>query len=163
MKDWRINYKDIGAYLLVFFIGLLLLHLMAAAQFEYNEANQRLSTDEMLKPYLIKYLGGILMGVLVKWRTVLKIAQGEININLKLLPGIILGLISLFPVWFLPRLFPIYTPPLDFSSLSRLLSLGLEGLPTLFFSPFMIGGGIPLVLSVAAGVLMIEGLHEGRG
>ncbi len=163
MKRYYDICKKIGAYVAVFLLGVLLLQLMASANIKLMEASQRLEVDEMVAPYLIRSTAAILMGMLVKWRRVLEIIKKGFRFNLKLVPGIVLGLISLIPPYQLFYYFRIgrFLPAVDFSNISSLFSLGLEGLlTTLFIAPLFSGGGIVLVLSVVAGVLIVEGLNN---
>ncbi len=162
MKRNYVVFKNAGAYIAIFIFGVLLLQLIASANIKLMEASQRLQPDDMVAPYLIRSASAILMGMLVKWRRVLEIVEKGFKFNPKLVPGIVLGLISSIPTYHLFYFFRLGRfQPIDFSNISNLFSFGFEGFfSTLFIAPFVAGGGTTLVLSVVAGVLIVEGLSD---
>ena len=155
MKRWRVNYKEIIAYVVVFFLGVFLLQVMVTAQIEYASVAERMRWERMVELHIARALTGIFIGVLIKWRDVIKILQGNININLALIPGIAMGVASFFTISLI--FFFGITHPVE---LSELFSYEIgEFFTSLFIAPFMWGGGIYLILSVASGVLIVEGLY----
>jgi len=158
VKKWSINYREVGAYLLVFITGLFLLQLITSANLEMTRLGQRLQGEEIVIPFLIRALGGLMFGALIKWRSLYRIIKGNLQLNLKLIPGVLLALISFIPQHYFFYIYRINVPLLLNPSVQ--LSHGLNSiLRSLFIAPLQ-HGSISLVLSVAAGVLIVEGLYK---
>gem|GEM_PF-4089373 len=161
MESRSFNYKEIIKYVIVFVVGFILLQLITMTNMELSKAIERIDTEKMVVPYLFRSLCGIFFGFLIKWRAFLKLFRGNAGVNAKLFPGILLALISLTPHFYLARLFRL-SGPFTFSTIQDIFSYEFSSvINMLFVSPVVFGGGaVIMVLSVSAGLLIVEGLYK---
>ncbi|RQD75103.1 MAG: hypothetical protein D5R97_06790 [Candidatus Syntrophonatronum acetioxidans] len=158
MYNWSVDLKKVGTYILIFLMGLFLVQVISSFHLELARLSQRIQVEKMMVPYLIRSLGCILFGMLVKWRWLLEILKGNLRINSRLIPGVLLAIISLIPQFYYLYISRITVPLL--LNIPDTISQGWGPvLRSLFIAP-LIQGSIPLVLGVAAGVLIVEGLKQ---
>ncbi len=160
-------YSTYGIYCLIFIIGLLLIHLITSTHISLvYSGGPKVQAQEMLSTFIIRAVGCMLFGILIKWKNTLSIFKGNLKPNLKLIPGIILAAMALVPPYYSMLVFPITSTPSP--DLSHLLHLLLELDLNHFFRALIIGpyqhGEIIFIpiISIAAGVLIIEGLLKDK-
>ncbi|MGF7184252.1 hypothetical protein GGQ84_000335 [Desulfitispora alkaliphila] len=150
------KFKELISYIIIGLIGILLLNLYSANSLELREAIDRLMHEKIFKLHLLGVLYIFMLGILVKWRTVLKLVTRKIKLKLNslLIPGIILLLISSIP--------PIYIlsipSQIGFASTFLPFPRGNVGIDMLL-GP-LIHGSIQPMLSALSGVIIIQGLHK---
>ena len=148
------DYKRLFVYIAVILIGIVLVQLILIAEVKLNFAEP----EDMYPPYFYRSLLGILLGILVKWRGLINMLKKNVEPNIKLPFGIVLGVISIIP----PYIFTYFgigsVVTLDILTSGNISAI----LRSLFLGPFMTGYSVPLVLSVIAGVLIIEGVHNSK-
>ncbi|MCF8011706.1 MAG: hypothetical protein K9L17_07185 [Clostridiales bacterium] len=144
------NYKEIGYYIVVIILSILILNFLTLNQIEINDKVERLDVEEIIGLLIINKILGFTLGVLVKWRLVIQYFKGNFGINLKLIPGLLIFLLSFIPSITIAKIFGLGIP----------FPQGPIGL-NIIYAPFL-HGNVQLPLSVIAGVLVTEGLYKNK-
>lgn len=146
------QFKELIKYIVVILVGLLLLNLYSATLMDIREAAQRLAGDRAIRLHILASFLCFLLGVLVEWRSVLKLVAREmkLTLNLLLVPGIILLVISLMhPSVILFELGRLHFPfPKDGVGINMLIG------------PFLHASNTQNILSVISGIIVIKGLYK---
>ncbi|MCW3491529.1 hypothetical protein [Dethiobacter alkaliphilus] len=147
--------KDLIKYIVVTLVGLLLLNLYSATLMGLRGDGlgfQSLSLDRAVRLHFFASAYCVLLGVLVEWRSVVKLVTREIKLkpNLLLVPGIIFLLVSLMHPGFIIIV------------LRQRLHLpfpnGGVGI-NMLIGP-LLTSSTQNILSVISGILVIKGLHK---
>lgn len=145
--------KELIRYIVVIVIGLILINLHSANLIDIRVAANRLMDERIIELHLLGTAYCFLLGVLLQWRNVLKLAKREVRlkINPLLIPGIILLLISLMhPIFFLYQL-----------GLGLTLPFSKGGIGTnMLLAPLIQGSTTQNILSIISGFIVIEGLYK---
>ena len=147
MAQW----KRIISYIVVGIIGVILVNLIASNSLDMQASVSRLEVNEAIMQHLLATLYCFLLGVLLEWRTVVRLIKKERKLLASplLIPGLILLLIScLSPVVILMRM-GIFLP---FPHSTKFLSF--------FFGPLAQSSRVQNLLAVVAGSLIIRGLSK---
>lgn len=134
-------------------IGLILINLHSANLIEMRAAAYRLMDERTIELHLLGTTYCFLLGVLLQWRTVLKLAKREVKLKLNplLIPGIILILISLMhPIFLLYQLGLGLTLPFPKGG----------GRTNMLLAPLIQGSTTQNILSIISGFIVIEGLNK---
>ncbi|MCC5912690.1 MAG: hypothetical protein JJT76_19915 [Clostridiaceae bacterium] len=142
------NYKKITCYVLVTILGILLFNLLTANHLEMQQAANKLEAEKLPRLHFIRVIYGLLLGLLVKWQIIIESFKGNKQLNLKLLLGVMLFLISLIPPITAMEQFSINMP-------FPRASIGMN----MIKAPFLYGFN-QLVLSVVSGVVIAEGFYK---
>jgi hypothetical protein len=145
-----VHLKKIVPYFVVGILGILLINLIASNYLALSKSASRIEIDEVVMQHIRGTLYCLLLGVLLEWRTVVKLIKREAKLSFSplLIPGIIILLISsLSPFTFLR--FGINFP---FPDSTNFLSF--------FVGPLSQSFGIQNILAVIAGSIIGKSLSK---
>ncbi len=146
------QFKELIKYIVVTLIGLFLLNLYSANLMDIGEAARGLMTERIIKLHILASVYCFLLGVLVEWRSVIKLVTREIKLkhSMLLVPGIILLLISLMHPAFIMTELRLFLLPFPKDGVGINMLIG----------PFLHASNTQNILSVISGILVIKGLYK---
>ncbi len=143
--------KKIILYVIVAILGVLLLNLIATAQIKASECGYYLDTDGLVLWHAFGGVFAFLFGVLLEWRTVVKLLKKEIRLGFSWLHicAIVILIISLIP----PSIIIIYI------GIRFPFTHGAGGF-SLIAGALAHSSVVQKILSVVAGSFIIKGLSQ---
>ena len=146
------NSKKIIMYIGVFFIAVLILNVYSSLLWDIKEAASQLDVNRMTMSHISAMIFCSMFGVLLEWERLISVFSKRISIklNFKLILGLIIFLIGLFP--------PVFYL-MEFGSLHLPFPKGGIGINVLFgmLNQF---SNVQAILSVTAGTLIIKGISQ---
>ena len=147
------NFGKIGSCIGVAIVGIIILNLLTANHLALQDAAGRGETGDLTRLHFVRIGYGLSLGLLVRWRWIVKRIKERnkpVFTSLTFVSGLVLLFISIFPPIAYLQQFGLSTPfPQS--------SIGLHVL----WAPFNYGMS-QTILSVLAGILLVEGLDKSR-
>lgn len=144
-----IKYKKILPYIVVGLLAILLVNLIAANYLEMRDYANRLQVGNVITRHLAGTLYCFLLGLLLEWKTIVKLAKRKITLHFS--PLLILGVIILAISCIAP-----VTIIMQFG-LCKPFPAG-TGLLNFFIGPLAQSSNIQNILAVIAGCMIIRGI-----